>query len=72
MSGNNITTIRVDHLCCAGESKIIRKVLEKDFILDIKISVMDRRVKVEHTNGIEAETIVELLNEMVSKINVKE
>ena len=55
--------IRVDHLCCGMEAKLIRETMAPvDAVLDVKISVSDRRVSVEHTADISPEAIVDMLN----------
>ena len=55
--------MRVDHLCCGMESKLIRELLEPfEEIKEVKISVTDRRVSVEHSTMLASETLVEALN----------
>ena len=55
--------IRVDHLCCGMEAKLIRDVLSPlETVADVKISVADRRVSVEHKHELDPDAIVELLN----------
>jgi len=55
--------IRVDHLCCGMEAKLIRDVLSPlETVVDVKISVADRRVSVEHKHELDPDAIVELLN----------
>ena len=57
------TIIRVEHLCCGMESKLIREVLAPlETVVDVKISLTDRRVNVEHKNELAPETIVDMLN----------
>jgi len=58
------TTIKVEHLCCGMESKLIRDVLAPlEAVADVKISLTDRRIKVEHDSGLAPETIVNMLNQ---------
>ena len=57
------TTIRVDHLCCGMESKLIRDLLTPlDAVVDVKISLTDRRINVEHSASLASQAIVEMLN----------
>ena len=57
------TIMRVDHLCCGMESKLIRELLAPlEEIEEVKISVADRRVSVEHSATLASETLVEVLN----------
>ena len=57
------TVVRVDHLCCGMEAKLIRDMLGPlEAVAEVKISVTDRRVNVEHTDGLAPESIVDMLN----------
>ena len=57
------TIIRVDHLCCGMESKMIRDMLAPlTTVEDVKISLTDRRVNVEHSDELAPETLVEMFN----------
>ena len=57
------TVVRVDHLCCGMESKLIRDLLSPhEAVVDVKISLTDRRVNVEHDEKLAPEAIVDLLN----------
>ena len=45
--------LRVDHLCCGMEAKLIRDLLDPlDSVLDVKISTTDRRISVDHRASI--------------------
>ena len=58
------TVIRVDHLCCGMESKLIRDMLVPlDAVVDVKISLTDRRLNVEHEKALAPEAIVQMLND---------
>ena len=58
------TVIRVEHLCCGMESKLIRDILAPlETVVDVKISLTDRRVNVEHKDELAPETIVDMLND---------
>jgi len=55
--------IRVDHLCCGMESKLVRDMLcPLDAVADVKISLTDRRLNVEHDGSLAPEQIVDMLN----------
>ena len=57
------TVVRVDHLCCGMEAKLIRDMLGPlEAVAEVKISITDRRVNVEHTDGLAPESIVDMLN----------
>merc|ERR1719502_724545 len=57
------SVIRVDHLCCGAEAKLIREILDPcDDVVDVKISLSDRRVSVDHTPQLTPDAIVDLLN----------
>ena len=58
------TVIRVEHLCCGMEAKLIREILAPlEAVVDVKISLTDRRVNVEHQDELAPETIVDMLND---------
>ena len=58
------TVIRVEHLCCGMEAKLIREILAPlEAVVDVKISLTDRRVNVEHRDELAPETIVDMLND---------
>ena len=58
------TVVRVDHLCCGMEAKLIRELLSPiEAVIDVKISVTDRRLNVEHTEQLDPDSILTLLNE---------
>ncbi|KNC83576.1 hypothetical protein SARC_04181 [Sphaeroforma arctica JP610] len=66
MSSNivNSTIFHVDGLCCGGEATLIRETLEPlEGVVSVKVSVVDRRAKVEHTRAVDVETILKLLND---------
>lgn len=55
--------VRVDHLCCGMEAKLIHDILDVvDAVADVKISLSDRRVSVEHTPELSPDAIVDMLN----------
>ena len=55
--------IRVDHLCCGAESKLIHDLLGPiDAVVDVKISLAERRVSVQHTPELSADQVVDILN----------
>ena len=57
------SVIRVDHLCCGMESKLIHEMLDPlDEVVDVKISLSDRRVSVEHTPDLSPDALVDMLN----------
>ena len=57
------TVVRVEHLCCGMESKLIRELLSPlDTVAEVKISLTDRRVNVEHDDKLAPEEIVDILN----------
>ena len=57
------TIVRVDHLCCGMEAKLVRDLFSPvSAIGDVKISLADRRVSVEHDPELAPEEIVEMLN----------
>ena len=61
--GLRSSIIRVDHLCCGMEAKLIHELMDPmETVVDVKISLSDRRVSVEHTPDLLPEAIVDLLN----------
>lgn len=57
------TVARVEHLCCGMEAQLIRELLTPvEHVGEVKISLLDRRVNVEHGPEISSEEIIELLN----------
>lgn len=55
--------VRVDQLCCGMEATLIRDTLGPIAgVEEIKVSVTDRRVCVQHTQSVSADFIVEALN----------
>ena len=54
----------MEHLCCGMEAKLIREILAPlEAVVDVKISLTDRRVNVEHRDELAPETIVDMLND---------
>jgi len=61
--GLRSSIIRVDHLCCGMESKLIRDMLcPLETVVEVKISLTDRRLNVEHADSLTPEQIVDMLN----------
>ena len=57
------TVLRVDALCCGSEARLIRQLLSPlPDVADVKISLSERRVSVDHARSLAPEAIVELLN----------
>ena len=55
--------IRVDHLCCGVEVKLIHELFSSvDAVVDVKVSLSDRRVNVQHAPELAPESVVDLLN----------
>lgn len=55
--------VRIDHLCCGAEAKLIRELLDPlDDVLDVKISVNERRAAIDHRSSLPAAEIVRVLN----------
>jgi len=55
--------IRVDHMCCHCEAALIRELFDPfEDVLDIKVSVNDRRAIIEHRAKLEVTEIVRILN----------
>lgn len=56
--------LRVDNLCCGMEAKMIRDIFSPmTDVGDVKISVQDRRISVEHNSSIAPSVLVMKLNE---------
>ena len=57
------TIIRVDHLCCGMEAKMIRDLLDPmETVAEVKISLTDKRVNVQHRDVLTPDELINLLN----------
>ena len=57
------TIIRVDHMCCGMEAKMIRDLLDPmETVAEVKISLTDKRVNVQHRDVLTPDELINLLN----------
>ena len=57
------SVLRIDHLCCGVEARLVHELLDPmEDVMDVKISLSDRRVNVEHTPNLSPAAIVDVLN----------
>ena len=57
------TIIRVDHMCCGMEAKMIRDLLDPmETVAEVKISLTDKRVNVQHRDALTPDELINLLN----------
>ena len=57
------TIVRIDAMCCGGEAKLARELLAPlDDVIDVKISVTDRRAAIDHRASLPAAELVRVLN----------
>ena len=57
------TIVRIDHLCCGNEAKLARELLAPlTDVVDVKISITERRAAIEHRTTLPASEIVKVLN----------
>ena len=57
------TIVRIDAMCCGGEAKLARQLLAPlDDVVDVKISVTDRRAAIDHRASLPAAELVRVLN----------
>ena len=55
--------VRIDNLCCGAEAKLARSLLAPlEDVIDVKISIAERRAAIEHRANLPAAEIVRVLN----------